>query len=115
MGFYDPDRHKKAFENSQVTVFIFNNDQLIGFGRAISDSAYQAAIYDLAVSPEYQGKGIGNLILENLLSRLSDCNVILYANPGKEGFYLKKGFRKMKTGLARFFKAEKMKSKGFTD
>ena len=35
---------------------------LIGFGRAISDGEYQGAIYDVAVLPENQGKGVGRVI-----------------------------------------------------
>ena len=51
MGYHDPYIHKKAFENSYVTVFLYQNNRMIGFGRAISDGAYQAAIYDVAVNP----------------------------------------------------------------
>lgn len=102
MAYYEPDLHRKAFEASHTTVFVYHAGRLIGFGRAISDGAYQAAIYDCAVLPEFQGKGIGKTIMKNILSRISQCNVILYATPGKEGFYLKYGFRKMKTGMAVF-------------
>ena len=87
----------------------------IGFGRAISDGVYQAAIYDCAVLPEFQGKGIGTAIMKNIMSRVSHCNVILYATPGKEGFYKKHGFRKMKTGMAHFKRREKMTERGFTE
>ena len=56
MAYFEGEVHKKAFENSHTVVFAFENDKLIGFGRAISDGVYQAAIYDVAVLPEYQGK-----------------------------------------------------------
>lgn len=115
MAYYEPDMHRKAFEASHTTVFVYHAGQLIGFGRAISDGAYQAAIYDCAVLPEFQGKGIGTIILKNILSRISHCNVILYATPGKEGFYQKLGFRKMKTGMAHFKNSESMKERGFTE
>ncbi len=88
---------------------------MIGFGRAISDGAYQAAIYDVAVNPEFQKKGLGNIIIENILERLPECNIILYASPGKEGFYIKNDFRKMKTGMALFTNAQTMSEKGFTE
>ncbi len=45
MGHHEPKLHRKAFENSFVSVFIYQDNRLIGFGRAISDSAYQAAVY----------------------------------------------------------------------
>ena len=88
---------------------------MIGFGRAISDGAYQAAIYDCAVLPEFQGKGVGMTIMKNILPRISHCNVILYATPGKEGFYQTLGFRRMKTGMALFKKSESMRDRGFTE
>ena len=62
MGYYEPDLHEKAFNNSYVSVFVYRDNRMIGFGRAISDGAYQAAIYDCAVVPEFQGKGIGRTI-----------------------------------------------------
>ncbi len=115
MAYHDPDVHKRAFEASHTTVFVYHADRLIGFGRAISDGAYQAAVYDCAVLPDFQGQGIGRTIMDTILSRLSHCNVILYASPGKEGFYQKHGFRKMKTGMARFMKSEAMRGHGFTE
>ena len=110
-----PEEHRKAFEASYTSVFAYSNGQLVGFGRAISDDVYQAALYDVAVVPEFQGKGIGAQLVRALLSRLATCNVILYASPGKEGFYGKLGLRKMKTGMALFQNAAAMAHKGFTD
>jgi len=97
MAYCEPDVHRKAFEASHTTVFVYHADRLIGFGRAISDGAYQATIYDCAVLPEFQGKGVGTTIMKNILPRISHCNVILYATPGKEGFYQTLGFLRMKT------------------
>lgn len=115
MAYEEPDVHKKAFEASHTVVFVCRDSQLIGFGRAISDGAYQAAIYDIAVVPEFQKMGVGRMIMEKLLERLCGCNVILYANPGKEEFYRKFGLRKMKTGMALFRYPGKMTERGFTD
>ncbi|MGI1660279.1 MAG: GNAT family N-acetyltransferase [Desulfitobacterium sp.] len=109
------DVRKKAFENSYVVVFIYDDEKLIGCGRAISDGAYEAAIYDIAVKPEYQGKGVGRIIVQNIIQNLPGCNVILFATPGKEAFYGKLNFRKMKTGMAVFRNPERMHSKGFIE
>jgi len=73
------------------------------------------AIYDVAVIPEFQKKGIGTTIIKNILYKLSQCNIMLYASPGKEEFYRTLGLRKMRTGMALFRKAEEMKKKGFTE
>jgi ribosomal protein S18 acetylase RimI-like enzyme len=115
MAYAEPAVHQKSFENSQVTVFVRREGQLIGFGRAISDGVFQAAIYDVAILPEYQAQGIGTIIIKTIMDKLSDCNFILYAAPGKEGFYQTLGFRKMRTGMALFRKAEQMKERGFTE
>ena len=113
MAFHEPDVHAKAFENSQVVVFVFDDDSMVGFGRAISDGAKQAAIYDVAVQPEYQGKGIGKMIMESILQRLPGCNILLYANPGKEDFYKQLGFSILKTGMALFENSDEARRKGF--
>ena len=115
MASYDPAIHKRAFENSHVVIFVFDGDRMIGFGRALSDDAYQAVLYDIAVIPDYQGKGVGKFIFEHILAKLGQCNVILYASPGKEAFYSKLGMSRMKTGMALFTNAGAMKKKGFIE
>jgi ribosomal protein S18 acetylase RimI-like enzyme len=115
MTYFEGEMHKKAFENSHTVVFAFDSRKLIGFGRAISDGVYQAAIYDIAILPEYQGKKIGSAIINDILRLTPECNFILYASPGKEIFYEKQNFKKMKTGMALFTNSEKMKTRGFTE
>jgi GNAT superfamily N-acetyltransferase len=115
MTYDDPDMHKKAFVASHTAVFAYHAGQLVGFGRAISDGIFQAAIYDVAVVPEFQKKGIGKAIMKSILDRLPQCNLIMFATPGKEGFYQTLGFRKMKTGMALFRKAASMAERGFTE
>lgn len=115
MAYFEGEVHKKAFENSHTVIFVLDDDKLIGFGRAISDGIYQAAIYDVAVLPEYQGKNLGRTIINGILKCIPQCNFILYASPGKEIFYEKLNFRKMKTGMALFRNAEKMQTRGFVE
>ncbi|MFH0968878.1 MAG: GNAT family N-acetyltransferase [Methanobacteriota archaeon] len=112
---FEGEVHKRAFENSYAVVFVFVEDTLVGFGRAISDGTYQAALYDVAVLPEYQGKQIGTVIVNSILNILPQCNFILYSAPGKEKFYKILNFRKMKTGMALFRDPELMLTKGFTE
>ena len=106
---------QKAFENSDTVVFVHVDELLVGVGRALSDGVLQAAIYDVAVHPDHQGNGLGRLIVENLAGRLPECNLILFASVGKEGFYRKLGFRRLLTGMGLFRKAEAMRERGFTD
>lgn len=106
---------QKAFENSFLRVFIFDEGKLIGTGRAISDGVYQAAIYDIAVLPEYQGRGIGKMIMETLHSHLKGFNTILYAKPYAVEFYKKLGYSKLLTGMGRFYNQEAMREKKFIE
>lgn len=53
--------------------------------------------------------------MKHILSNVPDCNVILYASPGKEDFYATLQFRKMKTGMALFKNPVAMADKGFTE
>lgn len=115
MAYFNAEIHKRAFGNSYAVIFIFEEDKLIGFGRAVSDGTYQATLYDIAVLPEHQGQGIGRLIVENLLVLLPQCNVILYAAVGKEEFYQKLGFKRLKTGMGMFLNSSLMQQKGFTE
>jgi len=115
MAYHTGEIHKRAFDNSYTVVFVFDEEMLIGFGRAISDGEYQAAIYEVAVLPNYQGKGIGRIIVQAIVERTPNCNFILYASPGKEKFYEKENFKRMKTGMALFINTERMQERGFTE
>jgi ribosomal protein S18 acetylase RimI-like enzyme len=106
---------QKAFENSFLRIFIFDENKLIGTGRVISDGLYQAAIYDIAVLPEYQSKGVGRIIMEGLHKDLEGFNVILYAKPTAVNFYKKLGYSKMLTGMARFKDPTRMRTNNFIE
>lgn len=115
MKYHDPAIQERAFRNSASTIFIFDKDTLVGFGRAISDGVSQAAIYDVAIQPSYQGKGLGKVVIQKIREELPGYNLILYASPGKEDFYRKNGFFKMRTAMAYFEDAESRRDKGFIE
>lgn len=115
MGYHAPESHRKAFEASHTAIFVHYGEVLIGFGRAISDGQYQAAIYDCAIVPEYQGQGVGSEIIRRIVEQLTHCNIILYASPGREEFYRKHGFARMKTGMALFLEMDSKRERGFID
>jgi aralkylamine N-acetyltransferase len=97
---YDAKTQEKIFKNSYATAFAYDDDKLIGVGRALSDGVCQAAIYNIALDEEYHGKQIGRAIIESLLNQVKGCNVILYTHPQTVAMYEKFGFRRMKTGMA---------------
>ena len=103
LGDKKTDDLQKAFGNSMYKCFVFEGAQLVGVGRTLADGVDCAYICDVAVHPEYQGTGIGKSIIKKLMS-LSEGHkkIILYANPGKEGFYKTLGFKRMSTAMAIF-------------
>ena len=103
-----PEDLKISFSNSIFKCFVYDGPKLVGAGRALADGRDCSYICDVAVHPDHQGIGIGRDII-NKLKEMSAGHrkIILYANPGKEGFYLKLGFRLMKTAMAIFENQER--------
>ena len=53
--------------------------------------------------PSHQNQGLGQAIVAKLVSlSVGHKKIILYAVPGKEGFYKKLGFKSMTTAMAIF-------------
>src|SRR5262249_61582282 len=103
LGAKNPEDLKMSFSNSRYKCFVFDNEKLIGVGRALADGVDCSYLCDVAVHPDYQGIGLGKEIINNLKEfSAGHKKVILYANPGKEGFYQKLGFRLMRTAMAIF-------------
>jgi len=92
---------KKVFNESTHQVFAVEDNKIIGFARALSDGVFNAAIYDVVVHKDYQGRGIARILLEDIMKQLEDVSCIqLIATTGNEPFYEKMGFKKLKTGMA---------------
>ena len=94
---------KIVFSNSRYRCFVSEHGRIVGVGRALADGVDTSYICDIAVLPEYQGTGLGKQIVARLveLSR-GHKKIILYAVPGKEPFYRKFGFKRMRTAMAIF-------------
>lgn len=103
LGEKKPDDLRVSFGNSRYTCLVFDGDVLVGAGRALADGVDCSYLCDVAVHPDYQGIGLGKALIERLRD-LSEGHrkIILYASPGKEGFYAKLGFRRMRTAMAIF-------------
>lgn len=103
LGIRDPRKLEITFSNSMFKCFVFNEKNLIGVGRALADGADCSYICDIALHPDYHGLGLGKKIVQQLIDMSKGHKkIILYANPGKEGFYAKLGFKKMNTAMAIF-------------
>lgn len=85
------------------------NGNIVAFNRVLSDHVYRAFIYDVVVSKEYRGQGLGRLLVENTVhhSNFKGIERIeLYCRDHNVEFYEKLGFEKLKdlTNLMRYKK-----------
>jgi ribosomal protein S18 acetylase RimI-like enzyme len=103
LGEKSPHDLRVCFTNSMFKCFVFHEELLVGAGRALADGIDCSYLCDVAVHPDYQGRGLGKCIIDKL-REFSETHrkIILYANPGKEGFYRKLGFLPMRTAMAIF-------------
>ena len=96
-----PEALATVFGNSMFACFVYADTVLAGAGRVLADGLDCAYIADVAVHPDHQGRGLGKAIIRQLVA-LSQGHkkIILYANPGTEGFYGKLGVLRMNTAMA---------------
>jgi len=116
LGEKPPHDLRIVFSNSMFKCFVSAEGRLVAVGRALADGLDCAYIADVAVHPDHQGKGLGRAVIDRLVS-LADGHkkVILYANPGKEGFYARLGFLRMRTAMAIWRNREQAISSGLLD
>lgn len=101
LGIKPPEALSVVFSNSRLKTFAYIDGRLVGAGRALADGLDCAYIADVAVRPEHQGFGLGKAIIRRLIAGArGHKKIILYANPGSEGFYLDLGFLPMDTAMA---------------
>jgi len=90
-----PDKLCSALLNSHTLLSAWDNDQLAGIGNAISDGYLVVYYPHLLVHPNYQGKGIGQLIMERMKDRYRDFHMQMLTADGKAiDFYKKIGFKR---------------------
>jgi aralkylamine N-acetyltransferase len=101
---------RKAIQHSFVVVCMWEQRgsyrRLIGFGRATSDQAFNATIWDVVVHPDFQGKGLGKSLMRQMIKELRRediSNVTLFADPHVVSFYRELGFVSDPEGIKGMF------------
>lgn len=85
----------RALINSHTLISAWKEDRLIGLGNAISDGHLVVYYPHLLVLPDYQGQGIGQLILEKMQEIYSHFHMQMLTADGKAvNFYKKNGFER---------------------
>lgn len=100
---------KTSLTNSIYSVMVKDGDEVIGMGRIVGDGAIYFYIQDVMVRPDYQCKGIGKEIMDELMRYLkehapSKAFVGLFASEGKEAFYEEYDFKDYSPNMTGMFK-----------
>lgn len=82
-----------ALSNSHSLITAWDNERLVGLGNAISDGHLVVYYPHLLVHPDYQGKGIGKMIMDKMQEKYGSFHMqMLTADGGATEFYKKMGF-----------------------
>ena len=88
-------RIQKMLDNASVIVTAWNNDQLIGVCRSITDWVWCCYVSDLSVSPAYKKSGIGKKLIEMTKEKVGEqCMILLLSVPTAMSYYPRIGFAK---------------------
>lgn len=89
---------EKGLPNSLFAITAYYQDQLIGMARVVGDGGLNFSVVDVAVHPEFQGRGIGKKLMSEVMEFL-DQNALpgsfvdLIADLPADHLYQKFGFQ----------------------
>lgn len=95
------DQIERALEHSFATFCAYDGEVPVGMARLLGDGGMSFYIKDFAVRPEYQGKGVGRMLMEAMESHIKASirdgwavSLELISSKGREPFYEKFDFEK---------------------
>ena len=88
---------KKCLANSDVVISLWLDNEIVGFGRALTDGIYRGVLWDIVIDQHHQGKGYGTLIVKNLLSskKIKNTKKLYLMTTNKKLFYSKFDFKEV--------------------
>ena len=88
---------KKCLANSDVIISIWSGNELVGFGRALSDGIYRGVLWDIVIDQNHQGRGYGKMIIKNLLEskQIKNTKKIYLMTTNKKLFYSQVDFKEV--------------------
>ncbi len=86
-----------ALENS-INFGLFYNNKQIAYSRVMTDKVFFAYLLDVYVIEEFQGKGLGKLLMEKILKfpSLKNVDKWMLATKDAHGLYKQFGFKPIK-------------------
>ena len=90
---------KKCLSNSDVVISLWVGNEIVGFGRALTDGVYRGMLWDIVIDQNHQSKGFGTLIVNNLLSskKIKKTKKLYLMTTNKKLFYSQFNFEEVTT------------------
>ena len=88
---------KQCLANSDVIISLWVGNEIVGFGRALTDGIYRGVLWDIVIDQNHQGKGFGKLIIKNLLSsrKIKNTKKLYLMTTNKKIFYSQFDFKEV--------------------
>ena len=88
---------KKCLANSDVVISLWIGNEIVGFGRALTDGIYRGVLWDIVIDKNHEGKGFGTLIVKNLLSskKIKNTKKLYLMTTNKKRFYSQREFQEV--------------------
>lgn len=86
----DHARIEKMFKNSNLIITAWDNEILVGIGRALTDHCYATYLSDLAVRDNYKKNGIGTNIISVLKKIVGEESMLLLLSAKEAMSYYRK-------------------------
>lgn len=88
----DDARFAAMLDNANLVITAWDDGQLVGIARALSDFSHATYLCDLAVRVSHQRSGIGRELIRRTQARAPLASLILLAAPAAECYYPHIGF-----------------------
>ena len=95
------DEYNNPLMTSYYHIAVYEDDKMVGYIDSVSNGVTDAYIQDLMVHPDYQGKGLGTELMNQMITYLKENRIYIISVVFEESlkpFYDRFGFSSMLCG-----------------
>ena len=91
----NPNKVWSMFENASLVLTAWNDGDLVGIARVLTDGVLYSYLCDLAVEPDVQRLGVGKTLINEVLERCEGTELLLRDSDISAGYYEYLGFNQV--------------------
>ncbi len=90
---------KACLAQSDIVVSLWLNNEIVGFGRALTDGIYRGVLWDIVIDEKFQGRGYGKIIIKTILNskKMKSTQKVYLMTTNKKDFYCSLDFKEAYT------------------